>query len=263
MPSAGRSRQLPRVIPCLLLQGQGLTKTREFRDGVYVGDAINAVKIFNDKEVDELMLLDIAATKKGMPPDFELIKEIATEAFMPFSFGGGIRTMDQIENLIRHGAEKVCLNTVAHTDPRLVSEAAQAFGSQSVIVSIDVRKGLLAKHKVYAEGGTRSVGVDVLDHARRMEDAGAGEIVIQSIDRDGTMNGYDLALVQQVSAAVGIPVVALGGAGGLEDLAKAVQAGASAVAAGSMFVFHGKHRAVLITYPTRDQLRSAFFGAVA
>lgn len=261
MPSSGSARTLPRVIPCLLLQGQGLVKTREFKDPVYVGDAINAVKIFNDKEVDELMLLDVAATKKGIPPNFELIKEIATEAFMPFSFGGGVRSMEQFENLIRHGAEKVCVNTVAFGRPDLVREASQAFGSQSVIVCIDVRKTLLGKYKVYAEAGASQASVDVIDHARRMEDAGAGEIIIQSIDRDGTMKGYDLSIIEQVSAAVGLPVVALGGAGALSDFEKAVEAGASAVAAGSMFVFHGKHRAVLITYPTRDQLRDAFFGA--
>lgn len=238
-----------RVIPSLLLRNGGLVKTRRFTDAVYVGDPINAVKIFNDKEVDELAFLDIGATPAGRGPDFELLEAIAAEAFMPFGYGGGIRTVDEVHRLLTLGIEKVILNTAAFDDPGLVGACAEVAGSSSVVVSIDVRTDLFRRRRVMVAGGTRAAGRDPVEMALEMQRRGAGEILLNSIDRDGMGSGYDLRLVSEVSSAVSIPVVALGGAGSLEDMRKAVEAGASAVAAGSFFVFHGPHRAVLISYP--------------
>ena len=246
-----------RVIPCLLLRNNGLVKTVKFREPKYVGDPINAVRILNDKEVDELAFLDISATPAGRGPNFELIADIASEAFMPFAYGGGITTLEQVQQLYATGVEKVILNTAAAADPSLVSRAADLAGSQSVVVSIDVRKSWLGKYGVYTRSGTQEQKIDPVNHAVRMEAAGAGEILLTSVDRDGTMSGYDLDLVAAVSRAVSIPVVASGGAGSVLDFRQAIGSGASAVAAGSLFVFHGKHRAVLITYPEYAELERA------
>ena len=246
-----------RVIPCLLLRNNGLVKTVKFREPKYVGDPINAVRILNDKEVDELAFLDISATPAGRGPNFELIADIAGEAFMPFAYGGGITTLEQVQQLYATGVEKVILNTAAAADPSLVSRAADLAGSQSVVVSIDVRKSWLGKYGVYTRSGTHEQKIDPVNHAVRMEAAGAGEILLTSVDRDGTMSGYDLDLVAAVSRAVSIPVVASGGAGSVLDFRQAIGSGASAVAAGSLFVFHGKHRAVLITYPEYAELERA------
>ena len=246
-----------RVIPCLLLRNNGLVKTVKFREPKYVGDPINAVRILNDKEVDELAFLDISATPAGRGPNFELIADIASEAFMPFAYGGGITTLEQVQQLYATGVEKVILNTAAAADPSLVSRAADLAGSQSVVVSIDVRKSWLGKYGVYTRSGTHEQKTDPVNHAVRMEAAGAGEILLTSVDRDGTMSGYDLDLVAAVSRAVSIPVVASGGAGSVLDFRQAIGSGASAVAAGSLFVFHGKHRAVLITYPEYAELERA------
>jgi imidazole glycerol-phosphate synthase subunit HisF len=247
-----------RVIPCLLMLNGGLVKTVQFKDPKYVGDPINAVHIFNDKEVDEMVFLDIGATPGGKGPDFDLLADIAGEAFMPFGYGGGITNLDQIRRLYALGVEKVILNTAAATNPRLVEQAAELAGRSGVVVSIDAKRNWRGKYTVFIRGGREAWQQDPVTHARAMESAGAGEILINAIDRDGTMAGYDLELIHDVAAAVSVPVVAAGGAGELRHFREAVDHGAAGVAAGSMFVFHGKHRAVLITYPTYDQLERLF-----
>ena len=250
-----------RVIPCLLVQGQRLVKTVGFRDPRYLGDPINAVRIFNEKEVDELVVLDIIATIERRAPNLRLISELASECFMPLAYGGGIRSLEHLQSIFSLGVEKVVINSEAAARPALVREAAGRFGSQSVIVSIDAKKKWLGGYEVRTRSGRLGTGLDPARFARDMENAGAGEIFLNSIDRDGTMQGYDLELIRAVSQAVSIPVIACGGAGSLADLAAAVKQGsASAVAAGSMFVFHGKHRAVLINYPSRRELESVLEG---
>jgi cyclase len=247
-----------RVIPCLLLKGQGLVKTVKYKDPKYVGDPINAIKIFNDKEVDELMLLDIMASVEGRGPAFETIGNVASECFMPLAYGGGIRTLDDIRTILAMGVEKVVLNTAAIASPELISEAAREFGSQAVVVSMDVKKKLFGGYEVMAARGTKKTGFEPVSFAKRVAELGAGELLLSAIDRDGTRQGYDLELVQQVAKAVNIPVIAIGGAGSVEDFIPVCKtSGAAAVAAGSMFVFTGKHRAVLITYPKRAQLERA------
>ena len=248
-----------RVIPCLLLRNGGLVKTVKFADPKYVGDPINAVRIFNEKEVDELVFLDISATAAGRGPNLELVRDIATEAFMPFGYGGGVRTIEQVAALVALGVEKVVLNTIAPELPGFVREAARLVGSSSVVVSIDVKRSLLGNYEVVTCNGTCKTGIDPVEWARRVEDLGAGEIFLPAVDRDGTQKGYDVTLLRQVTEAVSVPVIASGGAGQLSDFKAAVRdGGASAVAAGSMFVFHGKHRAVLITYPDYRDLQQVF-----
>lgn len=244
-----------RVIPCLLLKNEGLVKTVQFKHPKYVGDPINAVKIFNEKEVDELVFLDTTATIENRKPPLKLISEIATECFMPFCYGGGIRSIEDIAELFKLGVEKVSLNSYAVENPSLISRAADMFGNQSIVVSIDVKKTLFGKYRVFTQGGRKASKHDPVEFAVRMQEAGAGELFLNSIDRDGTMQGYDLDLIKRVSEAVSIPVIACGGAGSLDDFAAAVkQGGASAVSAGSLFVFQGRHRAVLITYPSTKEL---------
>ena len=246
-----------RVIPVLLLKGSGLVKTVRFKEPRYLGDPRNAVKIFNDKEVDELTLLDITATPEGREPNYDLIREIANEAFMPVAYGGGITNAAQARRILNMGVEKVVVNSIAFENPDVITEMADRFGSQSVVASIDARKTLLGRYEVMTRSGTLKQRVDPVLAAQTMEAKGAGEILINAIDRDGTMTGYDLNLIRQVAQSVSIPVVACGGAGSVQDMAQAVrEAGASAVAAGSLFVYHGKHRAVLITYPDPQLLRT-------
>lgn len=247
-----------RVIPCLLLKGQGLVKTIKYKDPRYVGDPINAIKIFNDKEVDELMLLDITASVENRGPSFDTIENVASECFMPLAYGGGIRNLQDIRKILAMGVEKVVLNSAAISKPELIAEAAQEFGSQAVVVSIDAKKKFFGGYEVMAARGKKSIGLNPVDFARQMEVHGAGELLLSAIDRDGTQNGYDLELIEQVAHAVNVPVIAVGGAGNVDDFIPACKSsGAAAVAAGSMFVFTGKHRAVLITYPTRAQLEKA------
>lgn len=246
----------PRVIPALLLKGQGLVKTVRFKEPRYLGDPINIVKIFNDKEVDELIFLDITATNEGRRPNFELLGKITSECFMPLGYGGGIRSMEDVRTLLGLGVEKVILNTGAVEDPAFVSEVAGYAGSQAVVVSMDARRGFLGKYELHTHSGTVKTGLEPVQHAVEMERRGAGELFVNSIDRDGTMQGYDLELIGRVAGAVQVPVVACGGAGDLHDLARAIQeGGASAAAAGSMFVFQGPLRGVLISYPSQEDLR--------
>jgi cyclase len=247
-----------RVIPCLLLSGSGLVKTVRFKYPVYLGDPRNVVKIFNEKEVDELIILDINATVEDHPIKFDLIREIVSEAFMPVAYGGGIRSVDDARKIIHLGVEKIVLNTHAVENPDFVSEVADVLGNQSVVVSIDVKRTFGGKYKIYTHGGRKKTKYNPADFAKLIADKGAGELAINSIDRDGTMSGYDLDLVELVTNAVNIPVIACGGAGKILDFAEAKKAGASAVAAGSLFVFQGKHRAVLISYPDQDSLKKTF-----
>lgn len=249
----------PRVIPCLLLRDAGLVKTVRFKNPTYLGDPINIVRIFNDKEVDELVFLDITATRERKAPPLELLAKIAGECFMPLCYGGGVADIVTMTTLYGLGLEKVAINTAAVERPSIVAAASKAFGSQSVVVSMDVKKGLFRGYEVWTRCGRRATGLDPVEHARRMEGEGAGEILLNSIDRDGTMSGYDIELVRRVSGSVTIPVVACGGAASVEDLGRVVkEGGASAAGAGSMFVFQGTHRAVLIKYPTQRELRETF-----
>lgn len=241
---------LPRVIPCLLLRDRGLVKTMQFSSDIYVGDPVNAVRIFNDKEVDELIFLDIDATREGRGPDFEVIYEIAGESFMPVAYGGGIASFKDAQRVIRAGVEKVVINSAAYGALDVIGEVSAVYGAQAVVGAVDARKAMFGGHKLYSRAGTKEQKVKLADHVAQLVGAGAGEIFVNSIDRDGMMNGYDIDLIKKVAAATSTPVIACGGAGSIEHLVAAVeQGGASAVAAGSIFVFRGKHKAVLINYP--------------
>jgi cyclase len=248
-----------RVIPCLLLKGAGLVKTQQFKNSKYIGDPINAVRIFNDKEVDELIFLDISATPEKKEPNFDLIKDITSEAFMPFGYGGGITNLNQIEKLFNLGVEKIILNTGAFENPLLVTEASKIFGSQSIVVSVDYKPNIFGKNEVFIRGGSKNTRQTLVSYAKQKQEQGAGEIFLNSIERDGMFKGYDINTIKQVTAELEIPLIASGGASVLTDFRLAVKdGGASAVAAGSMFVFQGVHRAVLITYPKYDELLNLF-----
>lgn len=249
-----------RIIPCLLLKNEGLVKTVKFKKCVYVGDPINAVKVFNQKEVDELIFLDISATPEKKEPPIELLSKIASECFMPFAYGGGLRSLETIRHIFRLGVEKAVINTYAFENPSFVSQASQEFGSQSIIVSLDVKRNVFGKYEVFTHAGKRNTRKDPVESACLMEEMGAGEIFLNSIDRDGMQQGYDLELVKRVAQSVKIPVVACGGAGSIQDLKDVVTlGGASAAAAGSLFVFTGPHRAVLINYQVPQDTASATF----
>lgn len=248
-----------RVIPVLLIHNGGLVKSVRFKQYTYVGDPINAVKIFNEKEVDEIIILDIDATKNQKAPDFDKIKEIASEAFIPLAYGGGIKTIDEIRQLFYLGVEKIILNNQAYRRPSLITEAASIVGSQSVVASVDIKKNWTGRYKVFVNSGTQSTGMDPIEYIKTLVDAGAGEIFINNIDRDGTFSGYDIGVISNICKSVEVPVIVCGGASGMDDFNAAVQAGASAVAAGSLFVFQRPHRAVLISYPTARELEEELF----
>jgi len=244
----------PRIIPVLLIDDRDLIKTIQFRQRTYLGDPVNAVKIFNRKRIDELSILDIGASKRGTEPDFELLKDIASEAFMPLSYGGGITTLSQIRELLAIGYEKVIINTSLIHSPELVKQASATFGSQSIVASIDAKytNGHLT---CFTRDGTEETAYDPVGLAKYAEELGAGEIILNCIDRDGMMNGYDTELVHQVVSNVSIPVTALGGAGGIHHLKSILSDGhAHAAAGGSMFVYYGKLKAVLITFPSEQEL---------
>lgn len=250
---------LPRVIPCLLLRNLGLVKTIKFKSPKYLGDPINIVKIFNDKEVDELIFLDITATIENKRPPFKLLEKVAGEAFMPLGYGGGIRTVEDVKTILCLGIEKVVINSYAVENRSFIRKVADFAGSSSVVISMDVKKNLWGKYEVFTHGGMKATGLEPAKFAIELEKNGAGELFLNSIDRDGMMQGYDLELITRVTSAVNIPVVACGGARTVQDLAAAVkQGGASAAGAGSMFVFQGPHRAVLISYPTSRALKTTF-----
>ena len=261
-PASTRRRHRPRVIPVLLLKGELLYKTVRFRDAKYVGDPRIAVKIFNDKGADELVLLDILSTPERTKPKFKLIEEIAGEAFMPVAYGGGIRDLNDINTILGLGIEKIIINTHAVENPHFVAEAATQHGSSTVVVSIDSKRDFFRRPLVYTHGGRKRTRLSPMQHARHMVDMGAGEIFVNSIDRDGTFSGYDLDLVKGVVDAVKVPVIACGGAGKLEELGAVVrETGASAAAAGSLFVFQLPHRAVLVTFPSDEKLSELFGSA--
>lgn len=240
----------PRLIPVLLLRQGGLYKTRRFGDPVYIGDPINAVRIFNDKGADEIILLDIDASTEGRGPDFGRIADIVSEAFVPVCYGGGVRELADFSRLMKLGVEKVAVNTALANSFDLITEAASRFGSQSVVVAIDAKRGLFNRYDRVVRSGASSTKLSPAEAACAAEAAGAGEILVTAVDRDGMMSGYDSKLISSIAAGVGVPVIANGGASSLKDMLDAVFLdGASAAAAGSFFVFQGKHRAVLITYP--------------
>lgn len=243
-----------RVIPALLMRHGGLVKTRRFADAKYVGDPVNAIHIFNEKEVDELMLLDIAASKESSDPDYEMIELVASECFMPLCYGGGIGTLEKAARIFDLGVEKICIQSAALDDISILTRIAARFGSQSVVVSVDVKRDWLGRPVLYESRKQKPARGDWQDFMRRAVDAGAGEVLLTAVDRDGEMGGYDLDLIRKAAARVSVPIIALGGAGKLPDLAEASAAGASALAAGAMFVFSGPHRAVLITYPPYAEL---------
>jgi imidazole glycerol-phosphate synthase subunit HisF len=252
-------RPIPRVIPCLLVDDDGMVKTVQFKDPDYLGDPVNIINLFNRFEVDEIALLDIRATVESRNPPFELIDRLASECWVPLTYGGGIRTFDEARTVFRCGVEKVVIGTAATDDPDLVTAVADTYGSQAVVVAIDVTRSWRGKYDVQVESGTRSARMDPVAYALRAVSIGAGEILLTSIDRDGTMTGYDLDLVQRVASAVDVPVVACGGAGSRSDLPVPVrQAGASAVAAGSIFVYQGPERGVLVNFPERPLLERLF-----
>lgn len=238
----------------------------KFKDPKYVGDPINAVKIFNEKEVDELIVLDIDASRYGKEPDYKMIANLATECRMPFCYGGGIKTVEQAQRIFSLGVEKIAISSAAIENPSLVSLMAERVGNQSVVVVMDVKKKTFSnKYEIYIHNGTKSTGKDPVEFAIEMERLGAGEIVINSIDNDGVMKGYDLPLIQKIRDVINIPITVMGGAGTLEDIGNVIQQhGIIGVAAGSLFVFKGKYRAVLISYPTAIEkaalLKQHFFG---
>lgn len=239
-----------RIIPVLLFSKGGLYKTVKFQKATYVGDPINAVKIFNEKEADELVLLDYTASKEKRGIDHQKIAEIAGEAFMPMAYGGAIRSFDDARQVFDDGYEKIVLNSILFDKPELIAEVANVYGAQAVVGSIDVKKNLFGKYKVYSHSGSVNTGHDPVEWAKQLEQKGVGEIMVNSIDRDGSWEGYDEVLLSKTAHAVSVPVIACGGAGSTADFQKAVDAGASAVAAGSLFVYQKKGMGVLISFPT-------------
>jgi cyclase len=250
---------LTRLMPCLLMSNGALVKTIRFKDGPYVGDPVNAVRIFNQKEVDELILLDIHATTRNRGIDFETLDKIVSECFMPICYGGGVRSVEDMRRLYALGIEKISLGAAAFEVPGLLQQASREFGAQAVVVTLDVKKSLLGKPTVRTRNGTQDTRQPPHEAARNFADQGVGEILLYSIDRDGTWSGFDLKLIESVSHSVTIPVVATGGAGSLKDIKAAVkEAGASAVAIGSMAVFQGKDLGVLIKFPARKDQDALF-----
>ena len=249
----------PRIIPILLLKGKGLVKSVKFKNYRYIGDPINAVKIFNDLKSDELVFMDILATKEKRTISLDFIRNVGDEANMPFAVGGGIQTIQHIKDIINAGAEKVIINSHAADNPGFIKKASAVFGSSTIVVSIDVKNNFLGKKKVFTKGGSKSTGLNPITFAKLMEENGAGEIIINSIQNDGVMDGYNLDLIKEISKAVEIPVVAAGGAGKLLDFRRAVKESyASAAAAGSLFVYHGPRKAVLVNYPKQEELNKIF-----
>ena len=250
---------IPRVIPTLLLDGNGLVKTISFKNKTYIGDPINTVRLFNDLEVDELTFLDINATKNKSKIRFELLKEIASECFMPLAYGGGITRIEDIQHLFKIGFEKVIINSASINNSELIVTASKLFGSQSIVASIDVKKNFWGKKQVFINSATKNTNIDPVVHALNLVKMGCGEILLTSVDNEGKMKGYDIELIKSVSTKLSIPVIASGGAGNFSDLKKAIFEGkASAVAAGSLFVYHGKTKGILINYPTQTQLNNIF-----
>lgn len=243
----------PRIIPCLLIQNNGLVKTIKFKDSKYVGDPINAVRIFNEKEVDEIMIVDIDATVKKREPDYKMIENLAAECRMPLCYGGGIKTVAQVQKIFSLGVEKIAISSEAIINPSLLREISNRVGSQSLVVVLDVKKNKSGNYEIWTHNGTNNTGNEVVDFSKKLEKLGVGEVVINSIDQDGVMKGYDVELVEKVRDAIHLPLTILGGAGTLNDIGSLIEKfGIIGASAGSLFVFKGIFRAVLISYPDRE-----------
>lgn len=249
----------PRIIPSLLIHDLGLVKTVNFKNPKYVGDPINAVKIFNEKAVDELAIFDIDATVLGKEPNYSLIECLASQSMMPLCYGGGVKTVEQAQRIFSLGIEKIALSSSVLHNPQLITQIAERVGAQSVIVVLDVKKKLLGGYEVYTHNGKKTTGINPIKFVEEAQRLGAGEIVINSIDRDGVMKGYDLDLITKVREKISLPMTVLGGAGSMEDIKKVIdQHGVVGVAAGSLFVFKGPYKAVLINYPTQIEKNKIF-----
>lgn len=249
----------PRVIPVLLLKNLGLVKSVKFKNHRYIGDPINAVKIFNDKKADELVFLDITASSENKLISLDFVHKVGDEANMPFGVGGGIKSIQDIRKVLQNGSEKVVLNTIACENPNFIKEATDTFGASTIVVCLDVKKNLFGKYEIVYMNAKKKLKENVVEFAQKVAGYGAGEIIVQSVDRDGTYEGYDIELIKKISEAVTIPVVALGGAKEYKDFSSATNEGfASAVAAGSLFVYHGPRRAVLISFPSKQELKEIF-----
>lgn len=245
-----------RVIPCLLLHKGGLYKTQNFKKPTYIGDPINAIKIFNEKEVDELMFLDIDASVENKEPNYKMIEDIASECFMPLCYGGGVKTVDQMKKIYSLGVEKISISSQAVINPNLIKEASSIFGNQSVIVTIDIKKDFLGKKKVFINNGKKNTKINPMDFVKRVETLGAGEIVVNSIDHDGVMKGYDIEFLKEIKSNIKVPVIALGGAGNLNHIKEVFESSnIDAVACGSMFVYQGPLKGVLISYPPYQKIQ--------
>lgn len=249
-----------RVIPCLLLEDGGLVKTRQFGKPKYVGDPINAVRIFNDKYVDELIFLDIRASRLNQEPDYDLIERIAGECFMPLCYGGGVKSLEQAKKLVSLGVEKISVNSAFIDNPALIKQLVAELGAQSVVGAVDIKRNFWGHERVFDASRKRLTALDPETHIKQLITAGAGEIFINDVDRDGMFTGYDIERLKRLSQTSSVPLVACGGAQSLEDMQLAFENGVSAAAAGSMFVFYGPHRAVLITYPEYTKIRKLFAG---
>jgi cyclase len=249
----------PRIIPSLLIHDNGLVKTVNFKNPKYVGDPINAVKIFNEKAVDELVVFDIDATVLGKEPNYSLIERLASQSMMPLCYGGGVKTVEQAQRIFSLGIEKIALSSAVLQNPKLITEISDRVGAQSVIVVLDVKKKLLGGYEVYTHNGKKATGINLFKFVEDAQKLGAGEIVINSIDKDGVMKGYDLDLIAKIREKISLPMTVLGGAGSLEDIEKVIdQHGVIGVAAGSLFVFKGPYKAVLINYPTQLEKNKIF-----
>lgn len=243
-----------RVIPTLLLEKSGVYKSRKFKDLTYIGDPINTLRLFNDMEVDEIIIYDISATREGREPNYDMLEELVSRSFMPIGYGGGIKTVEQATLILNSGVEKIIINHAALTDSRIISECANRFGSQSVVVNIDYKQKIFFSKKQYNYITRRLMNITPINAAINAEKAGAGEIIFNCVDRDGEMQGLDVELVKEASHCINLPIVISGGAGTLEHLKDAEDAGASAIAGGSMFVYRGQQRGILINYPSEELL---------
>lgn len=254
----------PRIIPCLLIHNKGLVKTVNFKNAKYVGDPINAVRIFNEKQVDELIILDIDATTKTYEPDYKMIEQLASECRMPLCYGGGIKTVEQAKTILSLGVEKIALSSAVMENPNLISQISSQVGAQSVVVVLDIRKKLFSsKYEIYTHNGSKKHNVDLIEYVKFLEGLGTGEFVINSIDNDGQMKGYDINLINKIKSFISVPMTVLGGAGSLDDLKKViVQHQLIGVAAGSLFVFKGKYKAVLINYPSEIEKEQLIYNTL-
>lgn len=245
-----------RVIPCLLLHKNGLYKTEKFKKPTYIGDPINAIKIFNEKEVDELIFLDIDASKEKKEPNYKMIEDIAGECFMPLCYGGGVKTIEQMKKIYALGVEKISLSSQAVLNPMFIKEATNIFGTQSVIITLDIKKDFWGKRKIYIYNGTKNTKLDPIEFIKYIELFGVGEIVINSINNDGMMNGYDIEFLKEVKLNTKVPIVALGGAGNFEHIEEVINiSNVDAVACGSLFIYQGPLKGVLIHYPSYEKIQ--------